>query len=348
MSSSETSAIGEELRRLDLNTPQPQNDQEIPQVTIVDTKDQVVSMLEALASLESSSNSIFVDMEGVNLSRHGSISLIQIYVPKCKDIFIIDIHTLGAQTFDIPGPKRQTLKGVLEGSEFKKYFFDVRNDADALDALFSIRLAHVVDVQLLEVASRAGSKHLLRGLAACIEQEQILTEAGAYKWKSTKEEGTKMFNPKIGGSYEVFNVRPLQQALIDYCIGDVQYLPALSDIYQCRLNDYWKEQVRAETERRLTESRKPNYQPKGKKKIFGPRRWGFPPKSQGKQLARPPVRSIFLAIHIRQDWLKSKTGLYVTKTAAGVGTVVMGHCDWAADVAATNRIAQTYCTLHTH
>lgn len=50
----------------------------------------------------------------------------------------------------------------------------------------------------------------------------------------------------------------------------------------------------------------------------------------------------------RQHWLKSRVGLYVTKTAAGVGTVVMGYYDCAADVAATNRIAQTYCTLHTH
>ncbi|KAI7158022.1 hypothetical protein KC349_g5149 [Hortaea werneckii] len=298
MSSSEASAIGEELRRLDLNTPQPQDNQETPQVTIVDTKDQVASMLEALASLESSSNSIFVDMEGVNLSRHGSISLIQIYVPQCKDIFIIDIHTLGARAFDIPGPQDKTLKSVIESSEIEKYFFDVRNDADALCALFNIRLAHVIDVQLLELASRTGSKHVLCGLAACIEQEQVLTEAGAYKWKYTKEEGTKLFNPKIGGSYEVFNVRPLPQALLDYCIGDVQYLPGLSDIYQCRLNDYWRDQVRVETERRLTESRRPDYQPTGKKKIFGPRRWAFPPKSQGKLSVGPTVRSIFLAIHI--------------------------------------------------
>ncbi|KAI7107252.1 hypothetical protein KC340_g10494 [Hortaea werneckii] len=282
MSSSEVSTIGQELKRVNFNTPQPQDDQQTQQVTTVDTKDKVVPMLQVLTSLESSSNSVFVDMEGVNLSRHGSISLIQIYVPQCKEIFIVDIHTLGAQAFEIPGHKHQTLKSVLEGSEIKKHFFDVRNDADALYALFNIRLAHVVDVQLLELASRTGSKHVLRGLAACIEQEQVLTEATAYKWKRTKEEGTKLFNPKIGGSYEVFNVRPLPQALVDYCVGDVQHLPGLSNVYQCRLNDSWRDQVRVETERRLTESRRPDYQPKGKKKIFGPRRWAFPPKSQAK------------------------------------------------------------------
>ncbi|RMY26242.1 hypothetical protein D0867_00177 [Hortaea werneckii] len=289
MSSLEVSTMDQGLKRLNFNTPQPQDDQRTPQVTIVDTKNKVVPMLQVLTSLESSPNSVFVDMEGVNLSRHGSISLIQMYVPQCKEIFIVDIHTLGAEAFDIPGPQDKTLKSVLEGGEIKKHFFDVRNDADALYALFNIRLVHVIDVQLLELASRTGSKHVLRGLAACIEQEQALAEAGAYKWKSTKEEGTKLFNPKLGGSYEVFNVRPLPQTLLDYCIGDVQYLPALSDIYQCRINDYWKEQVRVETERRLTESREPNYQPKGKKKIFGPRRWAFPPKSQGKQSVRSTV-----------------------------------------------------------
>ncbi|KAI6851069.1 hypothetical protein KC323_g9542, partial [Hortaea werneckii] len=182
MSSPEAFAIGEELGRLDLKPPQPQDDKETTQVTIVDTKDQIVSILEALASPESSSNTIFVDMEGVNLSRHGSISLMQIYAPESRNIFIVDIYTLGAQAFDIPGPQGNTLKNMLEGSEITKYLFDARNDADALHALFNIRLAHVVDVQLLELASRTGSKHVLRGLAACVEQEQVLTEAATGQW----------------------------------------------------------------------------------------------------------------------------------------------------------------------
>lgn len=283
MSFPEASAIREGLKRLDLNTPQPQDVKETIQVTSVDTEDQIVSMLGALASLKSPPKSIFVDMEGINLSRHGSLSLVQIYAPESRDIFIVDIHTLDDQAFDIPGPQGNTLKNVLEGSEITKYLFDARNDADALYALFNIRLAHVIDVQLLELASRTGSKHVLRGLAACIEQEQVLTEAATGQWKGTKEEGAKLFSPKLGGSYEVFNVRPLPQALVDYCVGDVQCLPALSDIYQSRLDDYWKKQVRVETERRLTQSRKPNYQPKGKKKIFGPGRWVFPPKSRRKQ-----------------------------------------------------------------
>ncbi|KAI7085376.1 hypothetical protein KC356_g5917 [Hortaea werneckii] len=279
----EASTIREELAGLYLSMPPRQDDLETSKVTIVDTKDLVVSMLGALVLPKGLSNSVFVDMEGVNLSRHGSISLMQIYLPGSKDIFIVDIHALGAQAFVITGPQGNNLKNVLEGSEIQKYFFDVRNDADALYALFDIRLAHVVDVQLLELASRTGLKHVLRGLAACVEQEQVLTDGAASRWKKTKEEGTKLFNPKLGGSYEVFNIRPLPQALVEYCVGDVQYLPALSDIYQCRLDDHWKEQIRVETERRLTESRKPNYQPKGKKKVFGPRKWAFSPKSQGKK-----------------------------------------------------------------
>ncbi|RMZ30118.1 hypothetical protein D0859_05785 [Hortaea werneckii] len=227
MSSPAASVIGEELRRLDLNTPQPQGDKETTRVTIVDTEDQIVSMLEALASLESFSNNIFVDMEGVNLSRYGSISLMQIYVPESTDIFIVDIHTLGTQAFDITGPQGNTLGNLLEGIEVTKYLFDARNDADALYALFNIRLAHFIDVQLLELASRTGPKHVVRGLAACIEQEQVLTEAATREWKQIKEEGAKLFNPKLGGSYEVFNFRPLPQTLLDYCVGDVQYLPAL-------------------------------------------------------------------------------------------------------------------------
>ncbi|KAI6789200.1 hypothetical protein KC360_g5428 [Hortaea werneckii] len=223
MSHTEASTISEELARLDLSMPLRQDDLETSKVTIVDTKFVVVSMLEALAPTKRTSNSVSVDMEGVNLSRHGSISLMQILVPESKDICIVDIHTLGAQAFVIPGHQDNTLKSVLEGSEIQKYFFDVRNDADAFFWKWlqeQVRSMFCVDWPP----------------AACVEQEQVLTDGAVSSWKKTKEDGTKLFDPNLGGSYEVFNVRPLPQCLVDYCVGDVQHLPALSDNYRCRLD----------------------------------------------------------------------------------------------------------------
>ncbi|KAK4896328.1 hypothetical protein LTR27_005851 [Elasticomyces elasticus] len=119
----------------------------------------------------------------------------------------------------------KTLRTILGSERIKKYFFDVRNDADAL-----VRLAGVVDVQLLELASRRGPKHVVCGLAACLEHEHALPSSNLHVWQTTKTEVVKMFDPKLGGSYEVFNIRPLPQILIDYCAGDVEVLPTLSAI----------------------------------------------------------------------------------------------------------------------
>ena len=100
-----------------------------------------------------------------------------------------------------------------------------------------------------------------------------------------------MFDPKLGGSYEVFNARPLPQVLIEYCVGDVEFLPLLSTIYQSRLDSPWLERVRIETEKRLEESRSPSYQPHGKQKSLGPKKWRYPPKEGKKSGSTATVKT---------------------------------------------------------
>lgn len=116
-----------------------------------------------------------------------------------------------------------------------------------------------------------------------VSSRKCLSPAPALaKWQSTKMEVVKMFDPKHGGSYEVFNKTPLTQILVDYCIGDVRYLPVLSRIYEVRLSKHWSEKVRVETGKRLQESRRAGYKHKGKLKMFGPRVWIFPPNCGAK------------------------------------------------------------------
>jgi exonuclease 3'-5' domain-containing protein 1 len=255
-------------------------------VTMVDTPAAIGSLVDILAPLEQSLSSIYLDLEGINLSRYGSVSLLQIFVPSCQQPFIVDIHTLGVQAFNASNSEGKTLKNVLESKIIKKHLFDARNDSDALYSLFGVRLAGIVDIQLLELASRRGAKHIVCGLAACVEQEQALPSLALSQWQSTKKEVVKMFDPKLGGSYEIFNKRPLPQILIEYCIGDVQVLPILTTIYQSRLNNHWSKEVLAETEKRLEDSRSPGYQPRGKQKIFGPRNWRYPRKGGTKPAGR--------------------------------------------------------------
>jgi exonuclease 3'-5' domain-containing protein 1 len=278
-----------ELGKLELSEPDEQSIWKPTPSIMVDTSVALKSLVDTLMSLEQSFGSVYMDLEGVKLSRLGSISLIQILVPSSAQAFILDVHTLGKTAFDTFGSEGKSLKDALESDNIKKYLFDVRNDSDALFALFGVRLAGAVDIQLLELASRRGDKHVVCGLAKCIEQEQALPLRALEQWQSTKKEVVKMFDPKLGGSYEVFNARPLPQILIEYCVGDVDFLPLLSAIYQSRLDSLWLEEVRIETEKRLKESRSPSYQPHGKQKSLGPRKWRYPPK-EGQVIGGAPKK----------------------------------------------------------
>jgi len=280
-----------ELGKLELSEPDEQSIWKSTPSIMVDTSVALRSLVDTLMSLEKSSGSIYMDLEGVKLSRLGSISLIQILVPSSEQAFILDVHTLGKTAFDTLGSEGKSLKDALESDSIKKYLFDVRNDSDALFALFGVRLAGAVDIQLLELASRTGDKHVVCGLAKCIEQERALPLRALEQWQSTKKEVVKMFDPKLGGSYEVFNARPLPQVLIEYCVGDVEFLPLLSTIYQSRLDSPWLERVRIETEKRLEESRSPSYQPHGKQKSLGPKKWRYPPKEGKKSGSTATVKT---------------------------------------------------------
>jgi exonuclease 3'-5' domain-containing protein 1 len=271
-----------ELGQLELSEPGAQNTWPSTRTVMVDTSATLKSLVDTLKTLEKSSGSIYMDLEGVKLSRLGSISIIQILIPSCEQVFIVDIHTLGKTAFDSLDSGGNSLKDALESDSIKKYLFDVRNDSDALYALFGVRLANVVDIQLLELASREGPKHAVCGLAKCIEQEQALSPLALLEWQSTKKDVVKMFDPERGGTYEVFNARPLPQVLIEYCVGDVAFLPLLSTIYQNRLDCHWSEKVRVETEKRLEESRSPGYKPHGRQKSLGPKQWRYPPREETK------------------------------------------------------------------
>jgi len=285
MTAHDLTSIRGNLGKLSVHEDVPQTMEQRAKYRLVDTPNAVSSLIDTLSTVEAESASIFLDLEGLNLSRHGSISLVQIWVPTLEQAFLLDVHILGTEAFNTINREGKTIKSIFESDSIRKYLFDVRNDADALFALFDIRLAGVTDVQLLELATRRGPKHVLCGLAACIEKECIMPSPALLKWQSTKTEVVKMFDPRHGGSYDVFNARPLLQILIDYCVGDVEFLPVLSAIYEERLNSHWSEKVRVETAERLEQSRSPKYKPRGKHKMFGPRSWRFPPKSRAGQAA---------------------------------------------------------------
>lgn len=187
-------------------------------ITIVDSLATMIALLDCIQGLPVRRPSLYLDIEGVNLSRNGSISIIQLFVEPRNNIFLIDIHILQEQAFDTPNRSGATLRSVLESEVVLKAFFDVRNDADALFSHSQISSRCIHDLQLLEVATRRWNKKRVMGLAACIDKDTQLTTETKREWKATKKAGRALFSPEHGGSYEIFNKRPKPEEIVDYLL----------------------------------------------------------------------------------------------------------------------------------
>lgn len=245
------------------------------QSSFVDTQALMVDCLDAcagaLTAAKKDEPALYIDLEGVRLSRYGSVSILQIYVPYLSLIYLIDVNGLGMKAFSTACRMGRTLKSILEDSSVIKAFFDVRNDSDALYAHFQVRLQGVYDIQLMEFATRCRSSgDYVRGLAKCIEYHCMLDDAEKDMRRGIKEKGRALFVPECGGSYEVFNERPLNRDIWEYCVQDVTMLPILWKYYNSRLRYVWKETVRLESEHRIQESQSEGYCPDGRDKCRGP------------------------------------------------------------------------------
>lgn len=239
-------------------------------------------MINTVAALEDFLNglpssvdepNLYIDLEGNNLSRHGMLSLITILVEFCHTFHLIDVHVLGKDAFTVSDLNGTTLQHILESANIPKVFFDIRTDSDALFNLFNISVAGIEDLQLMELGARKGSKRLVKGLARCIEQDAPLSPSEREEWKAAKDKGKSLFAPERGGSYEVFDQRPLSAEVEKYCVQDVVYMPALWKKYHAELDAIWKDKVAEETKARIALSQSAEFVGNGKHMAEGPEAW---------------------------------------------------------------------------
>ncbi|KAI1322068.1 ribonuclease H-like protein [Xylariaceae sp. FL0255] len=246
---------------------------------LLSTTAEIAVMVDELDGLPTSPPSLYIDLEGVNLSRHGTISILQIHVRSTGKNYLVDVYTLKEEAFSARGKHKSTLKAILESPYIPKVIFDVRSDSDALYAHYGIRLAGIHDLQLMELATRFYRKKFVKGLKKCIEEDMHMSMTERLAWISTKDEGVKLFAPEKGGSYEVFNERPLPEKIRIYCVQDVHFLPRLWDLYSRRLTPRWRVKLEEATKARVTESQAHNFigngsgSGKGKHLALAPAGW---------------------------------------------------------------------------
>ena len=240
---------------------------------LIDTLPSLTALLDELVAAQYGPTMLYVDLEGDDLSRHGTLSLMTVLVVPKQTVYLIDVTTLGATAFGTAGAKETTLRNVLESGTYTKVFFDVRNDSDALFSLYGVSVSGVEDIQLMELASRDFSKRCVNGLAKCIDNDTAIDYAKRQQWRNVKEQGRKLFDPARGGSYKVFSERPLKAEVQEYCVQDVTLMPRLREVYRAKLCDAWWRKIEDETLARIRLSQSPGYNGKGRHMALGPTGW---------------------------------------------------------------------------
>ncbi|KAH6511551.1 hypothetical protein HBI81_243940 [Parastagonospora nodorum] len=190
--------------------------------TFVSTASEISVPLSCIKGLPRSPPSLYVDFEGAKLSRTGTISLLTLYVLPIDTVYLTDIDSLGAAGFYTPAPTTSatatfpdpvsataagkqtcptepvlTLKSVLESPTIPKVFFD-----------------------LMKLGTRSRKpRHHLVGLAWCIEHNNGMSSEARRHAGSVKKQGIQLFCPGKGGSYAVFDERPLHATYnAKYCV----------------------------------------------------------------------------------------------------------------------------------
>jgi exonuclease 3'-5' domain-containing protein 1 len=236
---------------------------------LIDTPTAVALLVGLLADLPDQPPSIYVDLEGVNLSRHGSISIIQIHILPTNSTYLVDVNTIRTEAFSTVATNGHTLKSILESEAIPKAFFDIRNDSDALFDIYHVKVSGICDIQLMELATRSFSKKACQRLGQ-MYREGPANDCKRREWMENKEKSKRLFAPECGGSYEVFNTRPLPEKVREYCMQDVQLLPRLWLHYHAKMSPQWKKRVESATQDRIQLSQSANFNGKGRHMALGP------------------------------------------------------------------------------
>jgi exonuclease 3'-5' domain-containing protein 1 len=218
-------------------------------IKVVDTRLSLGSLLDDVTSLPTNPHPLFLDLEGDNLGRHGSISIISLFDSPRNTVYLVDVHCLGGEAFTITN-NNVSLKTILESSTIPKVFFDVRNDSDALFNLYQVSLDGVKDIQLMELGCRPGpesSKKYVADLAKCVAKSSAIPDPQKEEWQRVKQDAARLFDAQKRGFRHILSKRPLGSEVEQYCVQNVIVLPGLRRPSE----KFWQVQVQQATKDRI-------------------------------------------------------------------------------------------------
>ncbi len=181
-----------------------------PKVTVVST---VKAAQRATRDLARQAT-IGVDLEGVLLSRTGTIELVQACSPSTTYLF--DLHgDLAKQMFEEGGLRR-----LLERPATIKVVHDCRHDCDALFHQHNVRMAPVIDTQVA-----FGELRALRGqpVGLPVSLRTVLRKHANVKEEAALELKLAV-KKEMSAKKDYWATRPLTPQMVQYAAFDVQHL----------------------------------------------------------------------------------------------------------------------------
>ena len=235
--------------------------------TLCDTTESLQTLLEVLAN--ATKKQIYIDFEGINLCKNGKICIGQLLLHGSPHVYLLDFVALGPLIFSTTY-SGHSLQTIFTNEEWVKVAFDPRNDIDAIYHQYHVMPTNVICLQLADIARdrmRGEYRRLCNGLGKVLGCVLPSTSASL---RLVKEGGKKLFAPELGGSYQVFEQRPLKNELIAYCVSDVRCLETLYETLVLPLSGHWTDWVRKESFKRTQACLRPGYNPKDRMKVHAP------------------------------------------------------------------------------
>ncbi|CAC5423187.1 EXD1 [Mytilus coruscus] len=193
---------------------------------ITNTEEQETAVHEIENAL-STEKMIAIDLEGANLSRAGTITLLAIATR--SQVYLFDVLKLGPASFE------KGLKEIFEDDAINKLLFDCREDSDALWHLFDVNLKGVLDIQLLEIIKQATAKipseQKKRNFRdhEIVRLESLISCMYHYQKDNDILRIKQNVERKIKFQKNLWEERPLSDTLLKYAAYDVKCLFPLYD-----------------------------------------------------------------------------------------------------------------------
>ncbi|EPE27505.1 Ribonuclease H-like protein [Glarea lozoyensis ATCC 20868] len=205
-------------------------------VTWIEDMEDFRKFLPYLSEIRASDNpELALDCESSGcLNRNGNITHLTMTVKSMDHTWVLCKNGIPDNYFDIANDEGVTLRSILENQDIIQLWFDVRGDSDAIHGLYNIRLGNVIDIQLMELATRYADNHQkIVGLGKAVGQSghNFMSQLALNKWLWAKREG----GSHLGSSnYQTLNQHPLPLLEKMYVAGDTHVLFGLHDVYIAR------------------------------------------------------------------------------------------------------------------